>query len=336
MTDPRLRPLAMSIGDVAGIGPEIIVKYFNRTSSFPPVLIPAPPAVFKRIFTAVPALFKHRFITRLPARFAADTVYIYEINSSVTAADVATGVVTRPVALLALASLRQATQWCREGMCPALVTMPVNKAVFALAGSGFSGHTEFLQKETGAPRVTMLMWSDELKAVPMTRHIPLKDVAANLPVKELEFVIDQLSRFFTDPTGSGANQLKRKNPRIAVLGLNPHNGENGDCGREEIAIQAALRKLQSRYQISGTFSPDSFFGRKSYRDYNVVIGWYHDQVMIPFKLLAMGEGVNVTLGLPFLRVSVAHGCGYDIAPRFCAEIGSLVTVMKFVLKYGLT
>ena len=195
----------------------------------------------------------------------------------------------------------------QRGVVQAIATAPVNKEAFRLAGLPWSGHTDLLAHLTGSSDVAMLFYSDALRVVLATVHIALADVPRALTAASLEATIALTAR-----------ELPRfgiARPRIAVAGLNPHAGEHGLFGREEdVAIRPAIAACRARgIEVSGPFPADTVFVRARRGDFDVVVACYHDQGLIPVKLVAFGQAVNVTLGLPIVRTSVDHGTAFDIA-----------------------
>jgi 4-hydroxythreonine-4-phosphate dehydrogenase len=204
----------------------------------------------------------------------------------------------------------------------AIATAPVNKLAFARAGLPWKGHTDLLAHLTGASRVAMMFWSEPLKVVLATVHVPLADVPRVLTRELLDGVIDLTAR-----------ELPRfgiRDARLALAGLNPHAGEEGLLGDEEQGVLApAVTAARERgIRIEGPFPGDTIFVRASRGDFDAVIACYHDQGLIPVKLLAFGSAVNVTLGLPIVRTSVDHGTAFDIAGRGIADHASMVAAVR--------
>jgi 4-hydroxythreonine-4-phosphate dehydrogenase len=209
----------------------------------------------------------------------------------------------------------------QQGGVQAIATAPVNKEAFRLAGLDWSGHTDLLAHLTGSPHVAMMFHSDALRVVLATVHIPLADVPRALTQASLEATIDLTAR-----------ELPRfgiASPRIAVAGLNPHAGEHGLFGdEEETAIRPAIGACRTRgIDVSGPFPGDTVFVRARRGDFDVVVACYHDQGLIPVKLVAFGQAVNVTLGLPIIRTSVDHGTAFDIAGKGVADPESMIAAV---------
>jgi 4-hydroxythreonine-4-phosphate dehydrogenase len=210
----------------------------------------------------------------------------------------------------------------RQGSVDAIATAPVNKEAFRLAGLRWSGHTDLLAHLTGADHVAMMFHSDRLRVVLATVHIPLADVPRTLTQALVESTIALTAR-----------ELPRfgvKSPRIAVAGLNPHAGEHGLFGDEEqTTIVPAIDACRGHgINVAGPFPGDTIFVRAIRGEFDVVVACYHDQGLIPVKLAAFGEAVNVTLGLPIIRTSVDHGTAFDIAGQGVADPGSMIAAVR--------
>jgi 4-hydroxythreonine-4-phosphate dehydrogenase len=206
----------------------------------------------------------------------------------------------------------------QAGTVAAIATAPINKLAFSRAGLPWKGHTDLLGHLTGSPRVAMMFWSDPLKVILATVHIPIALVPRALTRDVFDGTIDLAAR-----------ELPRfgiANPRLAVAGLNPHAGEEGLLGDEErLVIRPSIDAARARgVQVEGPFPGDTVFGRAVRGEFDAVIACYHDQGLIPVKLLACGRSVNVTLGLPIVRTSVDHGTAFDIAGRNSADPSSMI------------
>ncbi|MCX6542844.1 MAG: 4-hydroxythreonine-4-phosphate dehydrogenase PdxA [Acidobacteria bacterium] len=214
----------------------------------------------------------------------------------------------------------------RAGRVEAMATAPVNKEAFALAGLPWRGHTDLLAHLTGAASVAMMFYAEALRVVLATIHVPLADVPRLLTRASLEQVIRLTAREMP--------RFGFPSPRLAVAGLNPHAGEHGVMGSEEREVfEPALAACRSGgIDVAGPFPADTLFGRAARGEFDVVIASYHDQGLIPIKLLAFGTAVNVTLGLPIIRTSVDHGTAFDIAGRGVADHGSLVCAVRLAAR----
>jgi 4-hydroxythreonine-4-phosphate dehydrogenase len=236
------------------------------------------------------------------------------------------GVLSGEAGRAAYDTIVRAVEDAQRGQVDAIATAPVNKEGFRLAGLPWSGHTDLLAHLTGAPHVAMMFESPALRVVLATVHIPLAEVPRVLTRSLMETTIDLAAR-----------ELPRfgvARPRMAVAGLNPHAGEHGLFGREEeTAIAPAVAACRARgIDVSGPFPGDTVFVRAHRGEFDVVIACYHDQGLIPVKLLAFGEAVNVTLGLPIVRTSVDHGTAFDIAGRGVASPDSMIAAVLLAAK----
>jgi 4-hydroxythreonine-4-phosphate dehydrogenase len=232
------------------------------------------------------------------------------------------GVLSGEAGLAAYDVIVRAVRDAQAGRVDAIATAPVNKEAFRLAGLTWAGHTDLLAHLTGAPHVAMMFHSDRLRVVLATVHIPLAQVAAALTQASLEATIDLTAR-----------ELPRfgvATPRLALAGLNPHAGEHGLFGREEqLVMKPAVGACRARgVNVTGPFPADTLFLRAARGEFDVVVACYHDQGLIPVKLLAFGQAVNVTLGLPIIRTSVDHGTAFDIAGRGMADSSSMVAAVR--------
>ena len=217
-----------------------------------------------------------------------------------------------------------------DAVVSAIATAPVNKEAFRLAGLPWRGHTDLLAHLTGAPHVAMMFHSDRLRVVLATIHIALADVPRALTARSLEQTIDL--------TASALPRFGIARPRIAVAGLNPHAGESGLFGHEEeTAIAPAIAACRGRgLDVSGPFPGDTIFVRACRGEFDVVVACYHDQGLIPIKLVAFGHAVNVTLGLPIIRTSVDHGTAFDIAGRGVADPESMIAAVLLAARLAET
>jgi len=228
------------------------------------------------------------------------------------------GVLSSGAGQAAYEAICRAVRDAQAGTVDGVATAPVNKMAFALAGLPWKGHTELLAYLTGSEQVAMMFWSESLKVVLVTVHVPLADVPRLLTRDLLDAVITL-----------AAKELPRFGPaipRLALAGLNPHAGEGELFGSEEVSVltPAVEAARTSGIRIDGPFPGDTVFGRAVRGEFDAVIACYHDQGLIPVKLLAFGQAVNVTLGLPIVRTSVDHGTAFDIAGRGVADPSSMI------------
>jgi len=240
------------------------------------------------------------------------------------------GVVSADAGHAAYDAICRAVRDAQAGRVAAIATAPVSKSAFARAGLPWKGHTDLLGHLTGSARVAMMFWSEPLKVVLATVHVPLADVPRLMTADLLAGVIDLTAR-----------ELPRfgvASPRLALAGLNPHAGEGGLLGgEEERVLKPAVEAARQRgIDLSGPYPGDTVFVRASRGEFDAVIACYHDQGLIPVKLLAFGESVNVTLGLPIIRTSVDHGTAFDIAGKGVADPSSLIAATLLAAKLATT
>ncbi|MGC2410479.1 MAG: 4-hydroxythreonine-4-phosphate dehydrogenase PdxA [Methyloceanibacter sp.] len=320
------RPLALTLGDPAGISPDITLLAFQArvAERIPPFVLLGDADVLaaraRTLGLAVaieairePGAATWRFTEALPVLPIAVSGGVIPGRPDPAAA----GAIQQ--------SIEDAVTLVLEGAASAIVTNPISKAVLYRGGFGFPGHTEFLASLSELPvsDSVMMLVADDLKVVPVTIHIPLKDVPSTLTqtliVKTLATTARDLARYFG---------LAR--PRIAVTGLNPHAGEDGTMGREEIdIIVPAIEAARSQgLNVTGPHSADALFHADARKTYDVAVAMYHDQALIPFKTLAFDIGVNATLGLPFVRTSPDHGTAFALAGTGKASPRSLIEALR--------
>jgi 4-hydroxythreonine-4-phosphate dehydrogenase len=321
-------PLALTLGDPAGIGPDITLLAWQsrRRDRIPPFALLGDPGVLSARADAlgidVPIATVER-IELAPAHFAR----ALPVLPVPVAGPVVPGRPNQAATAAIMESIERAVGLVRAGAARAVVTNPIAKSVLYGAGFPFPGHTEYLASLASgpgkAPHPVMLLASPALKVVPVTIHVPLKD-APGLLTRELilttiEIAARDLGRYFG---------LER--PRLAVAGLNPHAGEDGSLGREEIEIIApSIEAARAKgLDVTGPHPADTLFHAAARAGYDAAICMYHDQALVPFKTLAFEEGVNVTLGLPFLRTSPDHGTAFSIAGTGKANPKSLIEALK--------
>jgi 4-hydroxythreonine-4-phosphate dehydrogenase len=323
-----VQPLALTLGEPAGIGPDLALAIWRRRAEFdaPPFYIVADPDFLgrraRRLGLDVP-------IAVVPPKLAATT---FRSALPVRPLDVAVsaepGRPDQSSAPAAVASIRHAVADVMAGAAAAIVTNPVAKNVLYNWGFAEPGHTEFLaklvQEATGeALRPVMMLWSPELAVVPVTIHLPLREI------------FDQLSSELVVETGrivarDLATRFGLAHPRLAITGLNPHAGEAGTLGDEDRAIvaPAVARLVAEGIDARGPLPADSMFHEQARATYDVALCMYHDQALIPIKTLAFDHAVNVTLGLPFVRTSPDHGTAFDIAGTGRADPKSLIAALR--------
>ena len=320
-----LPPLAMTMGDPAGIGPELALAAWRDRTPNVPFVVFAPPGILaaaaKRMGFATP------IIETDPAGARAAFSSGLPVAPLKNAVEDAPGRPSAANAAATIESIERAVEAVRQGKARAVVTNPIAKAMLYQAGFKYPGHTEYLgalAEAWGAPVFpVMMIWSEALAVAPVTIHIPLADapkaLTAELIIKTARVVDRDLRVRF------GVTR-----PRLAVAGLNPHAGEGGAMGREEITIIGpAIEALKAEgIDVVGPLPADTMFHAKARARYDVALTMYHDQGLIPVKTLAFDEGVNVTLGLPFVRTSPDHGTAFDIAGKGVANPTSLIAALK--------
>ncbi len=325
--------LAITLGDVCGIGPEIVIKAsYHRDiyQSCQLVVIGDKGALEKAAYICkkqiklVPPPWEEK------AASAPGTIFLFPV-SHLDEKDLIYGQPSPAVGKAAVHYIKTAVSLALEKKVDGIVTCPVNKALINASGIPFSGHTELLAELTDTKRYAMLFVGEKLRVVLATIHVPLKDVPQLINQEKLLDLIELTHHFFE-------NRLKIKKPLMAVAGLNPHAGEAGLMGQEEIKmIIPAVKKAKAKgFNVEGPFPPDTLFYWAKEGHYNVVISMYHDQGLIPFKLLHFKDGVNVTMGLPIIRTSVDHGTAYDIAGKGIADEHSLVEAIKLAAKMAIS
>jgi 4-hydroxythreonine-4-phosphate dehydrogenase len=318
-------PLAMTMGDPAGIGPELALAAWRESTPSAPFFVLAAPAVLSAAARRVG--FEAPIIETDPASAAAHFAKGVPVVPLAHAVEAEPGFPSPANAAAIIESIARAVEAIREGQARAVVTNPIAKAMLYEAGFRFPGHTEYLgelAKAWGAPAFpVMMIWSNVLAVVPVTIHIPLAEAPGALSVELIVKTARVVDRDMRARFG-----LAR--PRLAFAGLNPHAGEGGAIGREEIAIIApAIKALRAEgIDAVGPLPADTMFHPKARARHDVALTMYHDQGLIPAKALAFDEGVNVTLGLPFVRTSPDHGTAFDIAGKGLANPASLIAAVR--------
>lgn len=223
--------------------------------------------------------------------------------------------------------LKEALSILRKDRKTALVTAPISKEAINKAGFRYSGHTEFLAKSTGVSKFAMMLVGGPLRVTLITRHIPIKDISDNINQKKIIEAIELTHKFL-------ARYLNKRYPRIAIASLNPHAGEGGILGDEEKrVILPSVIKAKKRYKnVYGPVAPDAVFHDAYNGRVDAVVCMYHDQALIPLKMIARDKGVNITLGLPFIRTSPDHGTAFDIAGKGVANPSSMMEAIKMAVR----
>jgi len=305
--------LAVTPGEPAGIGPEIVLRFrFNHAEI--PILVVADPALLKQTADQLAldlAIREWRPGTSIRAgELACLPVYLETPSEA--------GRLNPLNSAYVLNTLRKAVSLVQDGHASALVTGPVHKGVINESGIPFSGHTEFLAELAGVPQVVMMLAAPGLRVTLVTTHLPLRQVADALTVEKLEAVIRISEQALRERFGI-------QNPRLQILGLNPHAGEGGHLGSEEDEIIIpVMKRLQAEGMLlEGPVPADTAFNPDRIAKCDAVVAMYHDQGLPVLKHMGFGGAVNITLGLPFIRTSVDHGTALDLAGSGTADIGSL-------------
>ena len=327
-----MQPLALTLGEPAGIGPDLALAVWLRRAELD---IP-------RFYVVADAGFLRRraghlglnvpVVPVVPAAAAATFAAALPVVATEVAASAEPGRPDQSSAPAAIASIRRAVADVLSGAAAAVVTNPVAKNVLYNSGFAEPGHTEFLatlvQQATGQSlRPVMMLWSPELAVVPVTIHLPLRDVFKHLSTE----LIVETGRIVAHDL---AARFRIGRPRLVVAGLNPHAGEEGALGEEDRALVApAVARLRAeRIDARGPLPADSLFHQQARATYDAALCMYHDQALIPIKTLAFDHAVNITLGLPFVRTSPDHGTAFDIAGSGRADATSLIAALRLAAR----
>lgn len=320
--------LAITLGDPAGIGPEVVLKALTHDDVYAQAdpLVIGDRRVLERTVSALGLpLAIHAISDVRDATFSPGTVTLLDLEN----ADPATFVIGEESAVAGSAAVDYVFRACDLAMAgdvDAIVTAPLNKAAMHMAGYTYAGHTELLTERTHAPRVSMLLIGPDLRIVHVSTHVALSEAIARVTPQRVEEVI-QLAY-------DACRALGIAEPRIAVAGLNPHASEGGIFGNEEAeSIVPAIAAARARgLDVSDPQPPDTVFLRATKGHYDIVVAQYHDQGHIPMKLLAFDSGVNVSYGLPVIRTSVDHGTAFDIAGKGIASESSMLAAIDVAVQ----
>ncbi len=327
-----MQVLALTLGEPAGIGPDLALAIWRRRAELdlPPFYIVGDPEFLRRraailgldvpIVSVTAAAAAAAFHSALP---------VLPLGIAVTAEPGRPDGLSAPAAV---ASIRRAVADVMAGAAAAIVTNPIAKNVLYNWGFAEPGHTEFLatlvQEATGVSlRPVMMLWSPELAVVPVTIHLPLRDIFKHLSTE----LIVETGRIVAHDL---ATRFKLPHPRLAIAGLNPHAGEAGTLGEEDrtVVAPAVARLVAEGIDAKGPLAADSMFHERARASYDAALCMYHDQALIPIKTLAFDHAVNVTLGLPFVRTSPDHGTAFDIAGTGRADPTSLVAALRLAAR----
>jgi 4-hydroxythreonine-4-phosphate dehydrogenase len=304
-----VKPLAVTLGDPAGVGPEVVLKALDGID--------------------VPVwLFGSRKYTEKSGKVPAHARF-FDVGSS--AGELRFGEVSAEYGRIALASIDAAVTAIEHGDCAGLVTAPIHKESIALAGSAFPGHTELLAERAGLKRYgydyAMYFDSPSIRTVLLTVHLPLAEAIASIDAAKITALAELTARWYEPLYGQA--------PRIGVAGVNPHAGESGRFGREEETIARGVDEARRRgLKIAGPAAADTIFLSARNGKYDVVMSMYHDQGLIAVKTLEFERSVNVTIGLPYLRCSVDHGTAFDIAGRGVADARPMRYAIEWAARHA--
>jgi 4-hydroxythreonine-4-phosphate dehydrogenase len=326
------QPLVLTLGEPAGIGPDITFAAWRRRAEFQlaPFYLIGDVAFVRRCAERIAPDLKIQPIE--PPSVCAVFDNALPVLDSGVAVTAEPGRPDQTSAPAALASIRRAVGDVLSGAARAVVTNPVAKNILYQSGFAEPGHTEFLARlateASGAScRAVMMLWSPELAVVPVTIHLPIREVVAKLSTSLIVETGRIVARDLRERFGISS-------PRLAIAGLNPHAGEDGALGDEDLTVvRPAVKRLKAEgINARGPLPADSLFHPAARASYDVVLAMYHDQALIPIKTVAFDHAVNVTLGLPFVRTSPDHGTAFDIAGTGQADPGSLIAALQLAAK----
>ena len=314
--------LAITAGEPAGIGPDLCIQIAQQSHAQQLIVVADPDLLRTRAAALNLPLTIEQFDASEPARptpARSLTVAPVSMRSPAEA-----GVLNPANAQYVLETLTVAANGCLDGTFDAVVTAPVHKGVINDAGIPFSGHTEFLEHLTDSEKVVMMLATEGLRVALATTHLPLRDVPDAITPELLDQIISVLGTSLQTDFGL-------QEPRILVAGLNPHAGEGGHLGREEIeVIEPALERWRKQgLNLIGPLPADTLFNEKYLQDADAVLAMYHDQGLPVLKYKGFGRAVNITLGMPIIRTSVDHGTALDLAGTGKADHGSLLTALEY-------
>ncbi|MEL7834721.1 4-hydroxythreonine-4-phosphate dehydrogenase PdxA [Fodinibius sp. Rm-B-1B1-1] len=310
--------IAISIGDINGIGPEVVIKSLQSINldGITPIILSS---------TEVLDFWSDNLSTAFDYHYAKSITDItnQKINLLESYSDrklnITPGSFTKQSGKCAMLAVEKGIELCKENQADALVTAPISKEAVNLAGYHIPGHTEFLAEKTNTTDFMMMLVHEQLRVGLVTGHLPIANVSESLSVSLIQKYIHIMQHSINRDFGIAQ-------PDIAVLGLNPHAGDGGVIGSEdqEIIVPAIEQSKADGVTVSGPYPADGFFGNKKYEQFDGVLAMYHDQGLIPFKTIAFGGGVNFTAGLPIIRTSPDHGTAFDIAGENKADPSSFI------------
>ena len=319
--------IAITIGDFNGIGPEIALKAASHPTirkMCEPVLV-GPLAILDEMCKKLKV--KQKLQKAILPFSHSSFITVLDVGDGIWA-DVFFGKSTRASGRNSAAAIEKAVDLCLNGQANAMVTSPVSKEALHLAGYHFPGLTEMIAVLSRSQKVAMMLVSNKLRVGLLTTHIPLSEVAQTLTK---ERIIDKVSTI----NNALQQNFNVKKPVLAILSINPHSGEEGVIGKEEVEIMkpAIGTLIESGISIKGPFAADAFFGTNNYKKYDATIAAYHDQGLIPLKMLSFRDSVNYSAGLKIIRTSPGHGTAYDIAGKNSANISSMFNSIKLAVEF---
>lgn len=316
--------IALTAGEPAGIGPDLCVQLAQIEQQSEVIVIADPDVLSQRAEQlGLPLKLEQADLSQVASSVPAGTTRFLPL---ICANSVLPGQLDSRNSSYVLATLQRAMDGCMQGQFDAMVTAPVHKGVINDAGITFTGHTEFLADGSKVEQVVMMLVSSSLRVALATTHLPLKEVSNAISKASLTAVIEILN-------SSLQHQFGIKQPEIAVCGLNPHAGENGHLGREELEIiSPVIKKMaEAGIGVTGPWPADTVFVPNHLQAFDAVLAMYHDQGLPVLKHQGFGEAVNITLGLPFIRTSVDHGTALDLAGTGKADTGSLQAALSMAI-----
>ncbi|MDH4128264.1 MAG: 4-hydroxythreonine-4-phosphate dehydrogenase PdxA [Spirochaetota bacterium] len=325
MLKSNYKKILISSGDPHGIGVEIILKGVNK-DQYPEILVIGSKKVFDFYKDILKLNVSINYITNIDeidSRFDTQSLNVIDLPYD---KDIELGSISKCAGELSLRCIDTAIHLIKEGFSSTLVTAPVSKEAIIMSNSSFIGHTEYLAQAFNVNRVTMLLLSYIMKVALITTHIAINKVNQLINKESVLTTLQHCNDFL--------KKMGVTNGKIAVCGLNPHAGEGGNFGDEEnrFIIPAIKKAKKSNINVFGPYPSDTLFCQVKNGDYDLYVAMYHDQGLIPFKLLSFGKGVNMTLGLPFSRISVDHGTAFNIAGKGIAKGGSMKETLNWAFK----
>ena len=311
--------IGITLGDPSGISPEVLLKSLDSLPEATYIIYGS-----KKILEKTSKLLNLKNpIVEIDSPESVDEKGFFLLN--LYDRDFEPGKPSKKTGMAAITYLERAVDDVLQKKIDGIVTLPISKEFVMKAGFKYAGHTEFLAERSKSKDFCMVLMCEKIKVALITTHVPLKDVAHLIDRKKIVSKVKLINRELKEKFGI-------KNPKIAVLGLNPHAGDGGNIGDEEIKfIKPACEKLRREgVDVTGPISADTGFNR--YKEFDIFIAMYHDQGLIPLKLLCFKRAVNITLGLPFIRTSPDHGTGFDIAGKGIADPSSFIEAVKLAYR----